>query len=86
MTTELVNVSILYFITFYNFGGLSITEFQHCNRLLLNVYVMEDSSQQEYLPEELVLSQNKTSSTPPTKKARQEVQEESTVRFKKTEE
>jgi len=60
-------------------GGLSITEFQHCNRLLLNVYVMEDSSQQENLPEELVLSQNKTSSTPPTKKARQEVQEESTV-------
>ena len=47
---------------------------------------MEDSFQQENLPEELVLSQNRTSSTPPTKKARQEAQEESTVRFKKTEE
>jgi len=60
-------------------GGLRTAEFQHCNRLLLSVYVMEDSSQQVNLAEELVLSQSRASSSPPSKKAKQEKELESTV-------
>merc|ERR1711874_732368 len=60
-------------------GGLRTAEFQHCNRLLLSVYVMEDSSQQVNLVEQLVLSQSRASSSPPSKKAEQETEVQSTV-------
>ena len=77
----MAKVAVLYLITSYNFVGLSIAEFQNYNRLLLSVYVTEDSSQQVNLAEELVLSQSRTTSTPPAKKAKQEIEAEFTVRF-----
>lgn len=57
-------------------GGLRTVEFEHCNRLLLSVYVFEDSSQNE----ELVLSEHQGRTTPPpAKKAKQEIVNSSTV-------
>ena len=57
--------------------GMSTVEFEHCNRLLLSTYIIEDSSQCN-LSEAMVLSQYGVS-PPPAKKVKQDVVEEKTT-------